>query len=337
MKITRTAEKINLNQVMDLPVDVHKDTLCFFFEIGGKEHYDTCPNRTVSIEKRLREKSGQIYFFLFFRWERKPPPGGSHPHPISHAIPLQVKEKPPGTFRCMGACCSLWPLCAGRLLLLGALALGRGGGGGGLVPRPGVAVRTAPDLALSAPFVSLAHKDRPSWLILSGRHGFFRRVLAGNQFLLICCREYSIVTAMQPFKSLSRYLLIFLGLGPGLMLAGCAGSIDRAALASQLAVSRPHPTLLDVRTSTEYEAGHLPGAVNLPLQSLPFNLARVPVSDRRQALVVYCSHGPRAGMAGFFLRLGGFSEVRQLQGSFRGWSQAGLPVVTGNNPGNWAE
>jgi len=55
MKITRVAEKINLNQVMDIPVDVHKDTLCFFFEIGGKEYYDTCANRTVVLDKKLKQ------------------------------------------------------------------------------------------------------------------------------------------------------------------------------------------------------------------------------------------------------------------------------------------
>ena len=54
MKITRSAEKINLNQIMDIPVDVHKDTLCFFFEVGGNEYSDTCTNRTTVIEKRLK-------------------------------------------------------------------------------------------------------------------------------------------------------------------------------------------------------------------------------------------------------------------------------------------
>jgi transposase len=53
MKITRTAQKINLNNIVDIPVDVHKDTLCFFFEIDGKEFADTCSNRTAVIEKRL--------------------------------------------------------------------------------------------------------------------------------------------------------------------------------------------------------------------------------------------------------------------------------------------
>jgi hypothetical protein len=55
MKVTLTAEKINLNRVLDIAVDVHKDTLCFFFDVGGKEYSDDCPNRTTVIEKRLQK------------------------------------------------------------------------------------------------------------------------------------------------------------------------------------------------------------------------------------------------------------------------------------------
>ena len=53
MKITRTAVKINLGQVIDLCVDVHKETLFFYFEIDGKGYSDTCRNHTKTIEKKL--------------------------------------------------------------------------------------------------------------------------------------------------------------------------------------------------------------------------------------------------------------------------------------------
>ena len=53
MKISQTAQKIKLNQVMDISVDVHKDILNFFFEAGGKEYSDECGNRTTAIAKRL--------------------------------------------------------------------------------------------------------------------------------------------------------------------------------------------------------------------------------------------------------------------------------------------
>lgn len=54
MKITQTAQKINLDNIVDISVDVHKDTLCFFFAIDGKEFSDVSGNRTTVIEKRLR-------------------------------------------------------------------------------------------------------------------------------------------------------------------------------------------------------------------------------------------------------------------------------------------
>ena len=54
MRITRRADKINLNHVVDVSVDVHKETLYFFFEIGGHEYSDKCQNRTSVIEKRLQ-------------------------------------------------------------------------------------------------------------------------------------------------------------------------------------------------------------------------------------------------------------------------------------------
>ena len=53
MKITKKATLINLNNIVDVSVDVHKDNLCFFFEINGTEYYDVCRNRTNVIEKRL--------------------------------------------------------------------------------------------------------------------------------------------------------------------------------------------------------------------------------------------------------------------------------------------
>ncbi len=53
MKITQVAEKINLNQVMDISVDVHKDTLNFFFASDRREYTDICSNRTDVIQRRI--------------------------------------------------------------------------------------------------------------------------------------------------------------------------------------------------------------------------------------------------------------------------------------------
>jgi transposase len=54
MKITRSAEKIKVEDAMDISVDVHKDMLNLFFETGSKEYSDECSNRTTVIQARLQ-------------------------------------------------------------------------------------------------------------------------------------------------------------------------------------------------------------------------------------------------------------------------------------------
>jgi transposase len=53
MKISQAAKRVNVNQMMDVSVDVHKDKLNFFFEVGNKEYVDECQNRSTVIEGRL--------------------------------------------------------------------------------------------------------------------------------------------------------------------------------------------------------------------------------------------------------------------------------------------
>jgi rhodanese-related sulfurtransferase len=84
------------------------------------------------------------------------------------------------------------------------------------------------------------------------------------------------------------------------------------------------PTIIDVRTSTEFSQGHVPGAINIPFQRIGGHLEMIPGS-RRDAVIVYCGHGPRAWMAGVILRRTGFTDVRYLAGHFSKWAAAGLP------------
>lgn len=91
--------------------------------------------------------------------------------------------------------------------------------------------------------------------------------------------------------------------------------------------------VVDVRTGSEYAGGHLPGAINIPVQALPFRMDEVVVHERSEPVVVYCSHGIRAGLSGFFLRVAGFSQPMHLQGDIRSWREAGYPLTTGPEPG----
>jgi hydroxyacylglutathione hydrolase len=85
--------------------------------------------------------------------------------------------------------------------------------------------------------------------------------------------------------------------------------------------------LVDVRNSSEFVAGHLPGATNLPLGRLAERLDELP---RGRTLVVHCQAGGRASVAAGLLASRGFGDVRHLAGDYAAWSAAGRPVEKGD-------
>jgi rhodanese-related sulfurtransferase/biotin operon repressor len=83
-------------------------------------------------------------------------------------------------------------------------------------------------------------------------------------------------------------------------------------------------TVLDVRPPEEYAAGHLPGAVNVPVDKLEGYLSKLP---KRKEVVAYC-RGPYCLMsfdAVEKLRKRGW-KARRLQDGFPEWRAAGFPV-----------
>lgn len=84
--------------------------------------------------------------------------------------------------------------------------------------------------------------------------------------------------------------------------------------------------LLDVREADEWEAGHAPEAVHVPLASLAgeHELGALP-RDRR--IVAVCRSGGRSAAATSALVDAGYDAVN-LDGGMRAWAGAGLPVVT---------
>ena len=85
------------------------------------------------------------------------------------------------------------------------------------------------------------------------------------------------------------------------------------------------PALIDVRTPGEFRDGHVPGAINIPLQELDRRLNDLR-GYRNTELVLYCESGRRAGYANRFLEQQGFTELRSLEGHMGAWRGAGLPA-----------
>jgi rhodanese-related sulfurtransferase len=83
--------------------------------------------------------------------------------------------------------------------------------------------------------------------------------------------------------------------------------------------------ILDVREQDEWEAGHAPSAVHIPLGELPSRLGDLPDPDAG-TLAVVCRSGGRSARAVAWLAQQGF-DVANVDGGMRAWHSAGKQMV----------
>lgn len=105
---------------------------------------------------------------------------------------------------------------------------------------------------------------------------------------------------------------------------GVPTHMAQAELMSLIQMGQP-PIILDVRTAREYNRGHVPGAIRVPFYAINKHLDKLP-EPRDQPVVVYCTHGLRAGIARFSLQRAGFEQVVYLEGHMLAWRRAKLPI-----------
>lgn len=89
-------------------------------------------------------------------------------------------------------------------------------------------------------------------------------------------------------------------------------------------LENPETVLVDVRESSEYRAGHIPKAINIPLRSLTQNLDLIP---RDRPVVLSCSTGYRSAIGVTTLHLLGYDNVKGFPPSFAGWKAAGEAIA----------
>lgn len=135
---------------------------------------------------------------------------------------------------------------------------------------------------------------------------------------------------------LYKPLLVWLCLLVATLMAACSqGESDAPEMLPQDLVARitaqAPPVVLDVRTPQEYEAGHVPGAINIPHVMLADRLAEV-LNFRDQEVVLYCERGVRSAIAEAVLREAGFTSLRHLQGHMIEWRRQRLPENRGTDP-----
>jgi rhodanese-related sulfurtransferase len=101
-------------------------------------------------------------------------------------------------------------------------------------------------------------------------------------------------------------------------------TVDAPTLAERLGdAASPDPTLIDVRTPVEFEAGHIPGAVNVPLDELKGSLDEIRDVLHDHDVVLVCRSGQRAGQAQEALHQAGLGRSRVLTGGIVDWEATG--------------
>lgn len=106
------------------------------------------------------------------------------------------------------------------------------------------------------------------------------------------------------------------------------GCVHRVGIGEGADRVKAGATLLDVRGRAEWEAGHVPGAVHIPLGYLSERIAELPAGA---PVVVHCQGGSRSAIAASVLKRAGVAEVHDLTEGFGGWRKAGLPVRNGDH------
>lgn len=130
---------------------------------------------------------------------------------------------------------------------------------------------------------------------------------------------------------LENWLLILVALASGAMLVWPlvqrqfspmkgVGTADATRL-----INSRDAILLDVREPKDFEGGRLPNALHIPLSQLESRGADL-AKHAGKPVIAYCENGSRSRTAGAALAKAGLTEVYHLNGGFRAWKDAGLPV-----------
>ncbi|HEX2990074.1 MAG TPA: rhodanese-like domain-containing protein, partial [Anaerolineales bacterium] len=86
------------------------------------------------------------------------------------------------------------------------------------------------------------------------------------------------------------------------------------------------PLVLDVREPWEYQRGHVPGAVLIPLGELSSRLAEL---DPERPTAVICATGSRSQSAAALLGQRSFKKIYNVLGGTRAWKQQGFEIRSG--------
>jgi rhodanese-related sulfurtransferase len=112
-------------------------------------------------------------------------------------------------------------------------------------------------------------------------------------------------------------------LGAVLLIGKGNSSSSQISISQALDKYHSGAFILDVRTSEEWNQGHIPGSTLIPLDQLSGRLVEVP---RNRDVVVVCRTGVRSAQGLQILQQAGFTRAASMTGGMTAWQAAGYPV-----------
>jgi rhodanese-related sulfurtransferase len=84
--------------------------------------------------------------------------------------------------------------------------------------------------------------------------------------------------------------------------------------------------LVDTREDAEWARGHIPGAIHLGRGIIERDVEKT-IPDKATPIVLYCGGGFRSALAADNLQKMGYRNVISMDGGWRGWTEAGFPII----------
>lgn len=125
----------------------------------------------------------------------------------------------------------------------------------------------------------------------------------------------------------SASMYFYLGVG-GLIVSGLGffryhalsgeGVISEYQAIEMIKKVKPRPKFIDVRTQTEWDLGHVEGAIHIPISELSKENTKIKKLNKSQTYIIYCNTGNRARQAAVLMRDIGFKKIYYLEST---WGQ----------------
>ena len=122
-----------------------------------------------------------------------------------------------------------------------------------------------------------------------------------------------------------KKILLLLGslLGSSALLAESVPAVSpQQAAEMQL---QQQAIIIDVRENDEWNAGHIAGAIHIPLGEIQSRITEL-TKYQNSSIITQCRSGARSAKAANMLKVAGFTNVRNLDGGLNAWQKADLKI-----------